>query len=251
MTVVFGEPLLAYVWAAVAAVGSGLYLRASQPVVSALFALAAVALAVVTSRPTTVFVGADGLVVRWLVVTRFFPYASLAAVETHTAYARASMGTTQRKSSGLLLRRRDGTGTYVVCDDATARDLRAAVAERLDAHRRAAAADVPQLRRGARSFAAWTRELRALLEDKGYREGTPTADALFRLLEDPTRSAEERAAAALALHAHLGDDARRRLRVASDACASPKLRVAFEAIADGDEESALAHLERLSVHRRE
>jgi hypothetical protein len=246
VTVVFGETLLAYVWVMVALAGAAFYVWGGRAGEAILLALGAVGLALVSALPTTIAVGADGIVVRWLGLSRFISYASLVSVEPHVVNAPTSMGYSQHKSKGLLLRSADGTSTYLVCDPTTARDLRAAAEHRLTEHRRGIPGQIPNLRRGTRSVAEWARDLRALLVGR-YRDPTPTTETLWNLVENPKNELDQRAAAALALRAHLGDEAGPRLRVAIDSCASPRLRVALEAIADADDAETVKQLERLTT----
>jgi hypothetical protein len=80
----------------------------------------------------------------------------------------------------------------------------------------------------------------------GFREAEVSADDLWRTLEDGAADPEARAGAAVALGPTLGEGDRARLRVAARVVAAPRLRVALEAVADGDEarvEEALAEIE--------
>ena len=101
---------------------------------------------------------------------------------------------------------------------------------------------------GGRPVARWLKDLRALTAPHGYRQPGIETAPLWRVVEDSTATPAERAGAAVALGASLDDDQRSRLRVASDACAHPRLRVALHRIAEGaddrDVDEAVAPLLR-------
>lgn len=59
------------------------------------------------------------------------------------------------------------------------------------------------------------------------------------MLEDVASPAEVRAGAAVALKHSLDEEGKERLRVAAEACASPKLRTTFEAVRTGANDAAL------------
>lgn len=101
----------------------------------------------------------------------------------------------------------------------------------------AAGADVGwRLERANRPVDEW---LRSLLDDpRGYRDGDLTNEALHGVLTGGAK-ASARLAAALLLSRRGNDDDRARVRVAADAVAEPKLRIALDAVASevpvGDE----------------
>lgn len=144
---------------------------------------------------------------------------------------------------------RDGRVVVVPCD--LSRDA-SAIAERISEAKAAAAGHgapaAAALARDGRSTSDWLDALRALLAEgrDAYRGGVdrPT---LLATLEDPGVDADVRAAAAVALRGELRPDERARLRVARDTVADPRLRVALEAVDEGDDdavESALRDFER-------
>jgi hypothetical protein len=71
-------------------------------------------------------------------------------------------------------------------------------------------------------------------------------ERLFRIVESPSASGLDRAAAAVALGKEADEETRGRLRGAAEACAAPKLRIALEAAAgsssDAELEAALAEV---------
>jgi hypothetical protein len=98
---------------------------------------------------------------------------------------------------------------------------------------------------GGRSVGQWRHQVRELAKSRSYREAVLDADRLWRVVDDPSMVPATRAGAAMALAA-IDDESRGRLRIAAEACADPKLRVALAHVADGgrDEEmeAALAPL---------
>lgn len=111
------------------------------------------------------------------------------------------------------------------------------------------------LARSDRPIATWISELRGLLrrDESGYRRFELDAATLLRIAEDARMPGETRVAAAIALGPELDDDKRKRLRVAADTAAMPKLRVALEAASAGEDEEladALAELETEAEARR-
>jgi len=90
--------------------------------------------------------------------------------------------------------------------------------------------------RGGRALDRWLRELRALATAREYREVTIDTERLWLVVGDVTAPAEARAGAAVALSPVLDADLRRQLRITSDTCAEPKLRVALRKVAEGAEE---------------
>jgi hypothetical protein len=205
-------------------------------------------------KKTDVQVADDGVAIRWLGLSRFIRYdeidpgTSLAAkhVKYKSRLTRLSWDTYE-KSRGVLFRHKGGE-TYLVCDDPAARDLVAQVELKREAHRRVTAGVGSAIGRAGRPVADWVPYLRSLLaRTDGYRGRATTSDELWAVLENPKSEPEERAAAAFALRAHHGDEAKPRLRVAVESCASPPLRVALQAIAEQDDEASREALERLTA----
>lgn len=97
-----------------------------------------------------------------------------------------------------------------------------------------------QLDRQRRSLPAWRKDLRALLavEGSGYRGAALGSDQLAEVVEDAGAPAERRVAAAIALSSKGDLEARRRVRVAVEACADQDLRAALEHAAEGEIDEA-------------
>jgi hypothetical protein len=212
-----------------------------------------------------VTVGADGVLVRWLWQRRFFRIADIASAEvvgprgaapsTHSSiFVRLKLRSGEVLDLCVALRKR-GVVSEGAHDWARMRGEMIAerIREAIEAH--GPGGDAPwsasALSRGERSvpdWLAWLRDVRARVAT--FREGIELArDELWRVVEDPTASAEHRAAAAVALAPDLDDDGKSKLRIAARAAAAPKLRVALEAAADADDERLTSALDEIAPSR--
>ncbi|MBN8613277.1 MAG: hypothetical protein J0L92_21975 [Deltaproteobacteria bacterium] len=94
------------------------------------------------------------------------------------------------------------------------------------------------LERGSRSLGTWRGELASILTAaKGFRAASVGADDLAVVMDDTSATTEQRIAAAIALGAV--PENRARIRVAAETSVSPKLRVAFDALAQGEHDDAI------------
>jgi hypothetical protein len=217
---------------------------------------AVVALFVAFLWPTRVTVGADGVVLRWLGRDRFLGYGDVdhvARFDEGVGNGR-SVGVRIVLRSGEIVRVPLGSPTFSA-DDVVMLDER--LCEAIAAFRAGdAAGDAALLARGERPVGEWVAALRALGagSNADHRTAPVPRERLLRLVESPSATASERAAAAAALGGALDDDARERLRRAAEASAAPKLRVALEAAADearaAELEAALGDIEEEASERR-
>lgn len=202
--------------------------------------------------PTTVRVGTDGVVTRWLWRERFIPFSSIAELAPYDEI----LGT--KRQRGVRLRLHDGelvrlpTGQTDIGETEAARlytRIQDAAAARRGEH-----VGPELLARGARPVADWVRALRAMGEGAStLRASSMPLDALLGIVEDAAAREVDRASAALAALASKDEDARRRVRVAAETTASPKLRVALDRIGDPQAETeaeAGALLEELDADAR-
>jgi hypothetical protein len=94
------------------------------------------------------------------------------------------------------------------------------------------------LERGSRSMGAWRGELASILTAaKGFRAAAVGSEDLATVMNDTSATAEQRIAAAIALGAV--PENRARIRVAAETSVSPKMRVALDALAEGEHDDAI------------
>jgi|GEM_PF-1591375 len=203
--------------------------------------------------PTTVRIGTDGILTRWLGRRRFIPFTQI----TSTGVYEETVASKQWHGVRLVLR-----GGELVKLPAGQTEIGAAEARRLwrriedaRAARAAGARAVDVLARGQRSFVEWVRDLRRMgAGAQGHRTAAVPTDILLRVVEDGAASAVDRASAAVAVLAAADPEAKRRVRVAADTTASPKLRVALTRIAESsgtdDDAEVAAALEQLGDERK-
>ncbi len=178
-------------------------------------------LAAHVNRAKSITVGADGLIVPGVLRDRFVPFADIVAVR-----AERSRVDIELRDHRLSLSARE--------DAARAVALRVEDAMSARADGPTAEARLGQLGRGGRSVAAWREAAaRAVRSGGAYRATGFSEDDLTALLGSSEAAAEHRLGAAMALAAG-GDAQRENVRIAADACADPKMRVALEAIASGE-----------------
>ncbi len=195
--------------------------------------------------PSRIVVGVDGVLLKWLWRARFVPMSSIGYVSAVDDRAIAlDLVSGERVLVYTSMRQRYRSEGAPQHRDAVLARIREAL-ETFRAH--GAAVDVSALvRRGSRSHTEWLDALRKLSGGEGgYREAAVREEDLWRVVEDPAAPADARAGAAMVLKASLDDAGRARVRVAAEATASPKLRVALDALsADADDgvADALAEL---------
>lgn len=198
-------------------------------------------------------VAPDGVVVRRFGGTKAMPFGAMDRVETDG-------------DSGLRIHMNDGTSLYVdfpvkvpsmphpveaALPVLTAGDvnLNELVASLIEDHLARRDDDdeplVARLCRGSRATERWLGDLRRLAQGD-YRRGAPHPDQLWRVVEDGSADASARAAAARLLPTSDETD-RRRLRLAADNVAAPRLRVALQTMARSEEEERDAILATLEV----
>ncbi|WP_394838557.1 hypothetical protein LVJ94_16795 [Pendulispora rubella] len=192
-----------------------------------------------------VTVGADGVLKRGIGLDSFVPYGWIERVET-TPHA-------------ILLRLTDGSTRTIEAPAPWTKDpfkhppgpMRDIVAARIeqalyDFRRRATSEGAGiVMARGGRAIPDWHAAItgRAAAHYRVAAAPAIPAEDLWRVAEDPGAEETARAGAAVALRAHEDgalDDVKARLRAAARATASPRVRVALEAVADASDEDELA-----------
>jgi hypothetical protein len=193
--------------------------------------------------PTRVNVGADGVEVRWLRRKRFVPYRAIARVVPAFGQLRVVL------TEGTTLRLRGQRRSFTPQTRADHRAMVDRLGTAIDSHLAQARVQeaVAQLPAPRQDGAGWLRELDTVQvgADLGYRRAGVSDEVLWRVVEDASLDEKTRAGAAVVLRKVLGDEGRARLRLVAEAVASPKLRVALEAASGTDEAPIQESLEEL------
>jgi hypothetical protein len=191
--------------------------------------------------PSKIAVGLDGILVRWLWQKTFIPMSEIVdvdRVDDRVIRLRLVGGRDVRLYTSM--RRRSDATSRIAAEHRDA--VLARIGEAREAFRaRGPAADVSALvGRGTRTRADWLAALGRLRDvEGGYRDAVVREDDLWRVVEDPSAPEDARGGAALLLRDSLDDAGKARVRVAAEATASPKLRVALDAAAGDAQEEAL------------
>jgi hypothetical protein len=186
----------------------------------------------------TVTIGAEGVhLARWLSRPRLVRYEEIERVEQQGTSMTIHLrhGTPIHLYMGSLGTRADRLGLGM-------EERMQSAASQIDDAKRACEGGTPAsavlVARNGRDASAWMRALAASDDAAaGYRSAALAPETLWRIVDDASASATARAGAAVALRARIDDEGRQRLRVASEACAAPALRVAFAVAADADDEA--------------
>jgi hypothetical protein len=171
---------------------------------------------------TTIEIGTDGVILKRLFRRRFVSRAALVAAEAHGDH--------------VVIRRTEGVPWSVeTSGNAEASVVAARIREATADRGYPGAEDVTleRLDRRGRSADDWLRDLRALGgERSGYREARLDRRELLDLVENGAAPPERRIAAAAVLS--VDPEAKQRARIAAEACAEPRLRVALEKASRGE-----------------
>ncbi len=220
-------------------------------VIGALFLPLAVAtLLMLTLTRTKVHVGADGILTKWLGRERFYPFKD---IEWVNPIAKASMNKTY---IGVELVLRNGERATVFTGQKRFGEeeqdaLLERISEAVDAFKAGTAnADASVLGRNGRVPRDWVTALRRIGAgaNADMRTASIPVERLWRIVEDAGATPLARVGAAIALAPQVPPSERRRIRVAAQTTAAPKLRIALEHASSPDaseDELAeeLAHLE--------
>lgn len=237
-----------FIWALCAALATGgLFIGLVRPepeVFAGIIILISVVFAsTVFLTRTRLRAGADGIVLRSFRNERFIPYAEIAGIEYHLEKDHTPW-------AGVLLTLRSGENLAIpVSSPNQVGSPRVhLVVNRLqeafgDHQRGIRASAEARLVRGERDLVNWVRELRRTGSGAAadHRIAPVPADRLLELAEDPHANPVMRANAAVALGGNTENgEFRRRIRVAAQATAAPRLRLALEKAVDLHDETALA-----------
>jgi hypothetical protein len=224
--------------AGMASIGFVLTGALHSPVPLLIAGLAIMATVTGTMWPGHLVVGADGILVKQRFRERFIPMADIKsadAVADNALTVSLASGEHVRIVTGQARSDRSNAFARAQRDEIIAR-----IDEALQVHRSQTSVDVAALvRRGERTGEEWFAELKKLrARAAGYRDLVLRDEDLWQLVEDPRAAEDARAGAALVLRPKLDDAGKNRIRVAADAAASPKLRIALEAATSDDADEA-------------
>jgi hypothetical protein len=218
---------------------------ASANTLVAMVIFASVFLAAVLAMPhflvdSRVLIGHDGVLLKpFLRRQRFVPFDRL----THA----------RNDSVTLRLVRHDESVVSTRASIGAAAAVAQVINERLERFRAERGEQaMAALERGSRSSDDYRQMLASLLEAgrATFRQGAVDAESLIDVVENPRATPTQRVGAAFALAAH-DQVPGERLRIAVNACAEPRLRVALERATGGElDEDALASAEAESAEAR-
>lgn len=194
--------------------------------------------------PSRLSIGADGIFQRWIWRRRFFPFSDMTRVDP------VERGMMNRRYLGLEIGHKDGRTTYLpIGQKRWAEEEFDAAVERVREAIGVYAAGVAgvaasALARAGREPRDWITALRRIGQgaEADLRTAPVRADDLVRIAADPSAAASARVSAAVALASSKSGDVER-VRVAAEAAAEPKLRVALtKALSPDTSEDELATL---------
>ncbi len=203
-----------------------LLLAGLGPYFPAVVVLMALLIAVPANIGTHISIGVDGVQVRWLWWTRFYPFARVKSIRGHQNDQR----------HGFEIELKNGEKRPVLVSKGNDEEVAKLALDRVQQAFQAytdggQAADVSAaLARRDRSPHEWLARLRALGAgaNADMRTAVVSHERLWQIVDDPSAPATDRASAAVALAAHGNDEDRRRVGVAARRVVAPKLRIALE-----------------------
>jgi hypothetical protein len=191
--------------------------------------------------PQKVSVGDDGILLTWAGRRKFVPYSVLRDV--HATPLGVTLELVDDSTLEIRLSHRADA------DEQRRTAMVRRIREGVEAHRALGPAeDEAVLARGSRRHDAWIRDMSTLgIADAGYRSIAIPRERLWAVLENPAADPSAREGAALALHARLDDEERERLLAISQKSASPRLRIAIDAVTTADVEKIRVALEEVET----
>lgn len=195
--------------------------------------------------PGRLLIGAEGMLIDWRGERRYVGFAELAelAVYTERSGGKTFIGVGLTLVAGETVKLPLGEDQFGA--DARAAAICADATQALHRYRKGGLREnASELERGDRTVEAWLTRLRSIAAgaNAGPRAAVVTDERLWRIVEDPAAGAGVRAGAAAALASNSDPRAKERLRVAAADTAEPRLRVALESAAAGDDDALLAAL---------
>ena len=195
------------------------------------FGLIAVGALAALSRPPTVEIGGDAVIVQWRYKREVVPLRDIVDVRW--------------TNSVIWLTRANGGRVKVGGLGMSAQAVRAAGTRIQQALQALHAARAPQvaldaLTRRGRDIPSWRRDLDAVVgHAAGYRTTTIDAESVAVAMESPEARPTQRAGAAMILARHPDPEMRARVRIAVDRAVSPKLRIALDRVVENADDATL------------
>lgn len=205
---------------------------------------------------TRLTVGADGVLRTWFWQKNFWSWADVTRIQT---YVDSSFWSSNNRWRGVELVLRSGASVRFPILQGRSLDTgqMTLILERMrqakESHDRGdAASEAALLERHERDIPAWIAALRAIGSgaNQDHRTAPVVPEKLWRIVEDPAATATARAGAAVALSTAIDEGGKKRLAAAAEAVAAPKLRVALDAAAKGDEEALREALSEMETGER-
>jgi hypothetical protein len=206
----------------------------SEPVFWAVLATLMLPMALIVI-PGRARIGGDGVLFRWLFVSRFVRARDIDAVVVGAKPPSVELKLKNGSSFKIPMGR--GMSAKALADPLEA--LKTAQHE----DRENASVEEVLLAERTGSVAEWITRLRGLANDAGFRALAISPQRLWEVLENRDARPEARIAAVVALAPTLDDAGRARVRVVAETVATPHVRVALETATQQDADSA--ELERL------
>jgi hypothetical protein len=196
---------------------------------------------------TGITVGADGILRSWMGKKEFWSYGD---IESVGPFIDDSFWRKQKWQGIELVLRSGGKVRIPISSKQSLQKsnldlIIQRIHEAMESHRQGdPAAETALLARQARTVSDWIQSLRAIGSgaNADHRTAPVAPERLFRIVEDPSLTASARAGAAVALGTGLDATGKVRLKGAAGATAAPKLRIAIEAAADGDDAALIEAL---------
>lgn len=199
--------------------------------------------------PSRITAGIDGFMLRWLWWQRFVPMSEVRELSSVgerdvkielTSGAELVWYTSMRSKSTTAVQREHRDAVLARMQEV----MKLSQARPRATHLATAVA------RAGRTHEQWLEALRQMRHvEADYRSAAVPRDALWRVLDDPAAPEDARAGAAFVLHEGAGEADEVRLRNAAGATASPRLRIALDSAADGNDEELAAALEDVELER--
>lgn len=202
---------------------------------------------------TTVVVGADGVLVKWLHLQRFCPMSEVRFVELLPNGVRLHRAVGDPFDVKLGTEQQVRNDRYRVLTseiEALYNRVQDALAAR-NAGADAMVASDPFLR-NQRSPREWLAAVKGMFDAVGgLRDAANTEESAWRVVADSAASEEARIGAAAALAAKADERGREKLRAVAENVAATHVRVAIEAAAKGDEDAIVEAMEKVAAKNSE